>query len=231
MIEIHPNIAKAFRLLGRAEELGSGIRNIYKFCKSYCGSNPQLVDDNALFKFILPVPFFQQDTQQDTPHDTQHDTLHDNRQSLILSFCKTPKTREEIQAHVKVSDRSYFSVHVLNPLIAEKKLLRAMPDKPRSKYQKYITAGAQNTQHDSQQDTLQDSPHDNRQSLILSFCKTPKSRQEIQSFIGIKDKAYLREYILLALIKAGKLVLTIPDKPRSKHQKYVVKGYKNDTNE
>jgi ATP-dependent DNA helicase RecG len=144
----NPNIAKAFRLLGRAEELGSGIRNIYKFCKSYCGSDPQLVDDNALFKFILPVNFFQPDASQDTPHDTQHDTLqdtpHDNRESLILSFCKTPKTREEIQAHIKVSDRSYFSVYVLNPLIVEKKLLRTLPDKPRSKYQKYIVKGYKN---------------------------------------------------------------------------------------
>jgi predicted HTH transcriptional regulator len=249
----NPNIAKAFRLLGRAEELGSGIRNIYKFCKYYCGSDPKIVDDNALFKFILPVNFFEkvsaeknsapQDTQHDAQHDTQQDTLQDtpqdDRQSLILSFCKTPKTREEIQAYIKVSDRSYFSIYVLNPLISEKKLLRTMPEKPRSKNQKYITASynksVQDTQHDAQHDpqhdTLQDTPQDDRQSLILSFCKTPKSRQEIQAFIGIKDKVYLREYILLPLIKAGKLVLTIAKKPRSKYQKYVVKGYKNDTNE
>ncbi|WP_420797516.1 Fic family protein [Acetobacterium fimetarium] len=55
---------------------------------------------------------------------------------------------------------------------------------------------------------------------ILEFCKTPKSRQEIQAFVEIKDLKHFRSRILNPLIKGGLLKLTIPDKPTSPNQKY-----------
>jgi ATP-dependent DNA helicase RecG len=65
-----------------------------------------------------------------------------------------------------------------------------------------------------------------REGKILSFCKTPKKVEEIQKFVKLKSKPYLRAKILNPLIEAGKLARTIPDKPTSKNQKYVTAGKK-----
>lgn len=58
---------------------------------------------------------------------------------------------------------------------------------------------------------------------LLIFCEVPRSRREIQEFMGIKSRGYLREEILNPLIKGGLLELTVPDKPTSPNQKYTTK--------
>jgi len=55
--------------------------------------------------------------------------------------------------------------------------------------------------------------------LIILFCKLPKTRDEIPNHI--KNREYFKRYILNPLVKSGKLSLTVPDKPRSKNQKYI----------
>ena len=56
---------------------------------------------------------------------------------------------------------------------------------------------------------------------IIDFCTTPKTRDEIQKFIGISSRRYFRDKFLKPLICNGKLQMTIPDKPNRKNQKYV----------
>ncbi|MGN1277427.1 MAG: ATP-binding protein [Floccifex sp.] len=56
---------------------------------------------------------------------------------------------------------------------------------------------------------------------LISFCKVPKTRQEIANFLGIKTIAFVSREYIQPLIESGKLKMTNPDKPRSKNQKYV----------
>lgn len=59
---------------------------------------------------------------------------------------------------------------------------------------------------------------------IIEYCQTPRSREELIEFLGI-SKSYLRK-ILADLLGRGLLAMTIPDKPKSTHQKYYsVKDY------
>ena len=67
----------------------------------------------------------------------------------------------------------------------------------------------------------------NREAAILNYCKVPRTREEIQNYIGIKDRKHFREYILKPLLVSNKLNMTIPDKPNSKLQKYISKHNKN----
>jgi ATP-dependent DNA helicase RecG len=39
----NPLIAKVFKEMGLVDELGSGVRNIYKYCKIYFSSGPSLL--------------------------------------------------------------------------------------------------------------------------------------------------------------------------------------------
>jgi ATP-dependent DNA helicase RecG len=67
--------------------------------------------------------------------------------------------------------------------------------------------------------TPQVTPQVNKNDL-LEFCKTPRSRDEMQNFMKLKDREYFRLNILRPLIENAELILTIPDKPTSSKQKY-----------
>lgn len=56
---------------------------------------------------------------------------------------------------------------------------------------------------------------------IIEFCKTPKSLTEIMNHLGLKHRSNAKHRYIDPLIKNGFLVMTIPDKPNSKNQKYL----------
>ena len=56
---------------------------------------------------------------------------------------------------------------------------------------------------------------------LIEFMRIPRSRKELQEFLGYKSRNYLKDKILTPLIAAGKIELTVPDKPKSPNQKYV----------
>lgn len=57
---------------------------------------------------------------------------------------------------------------------------------------------------------------------IIAFCSIPRSRDELQNFTGY-SRYYTMSKIVQPLVDSGKIVLTIPDKPKSAKQKYVSK--------
>jgi ATP-dependent DNA helicase RecG len=50
----NPLIAKFFMNIGRADQLGSGVRNLYKYTKIYSGEEPELIEGDV-FKTIIPL--------------------------------------------------------------------------------------------------------------------------------------------------------------------------------
>ena len=55
---------------------------------------------------------------------------------------------------------------------------------------------------------------------LISFCKTPRTRQEIADHLGIQLSYYMMKKYIQPLVDAGQLKLVIPDKPKSKNQMY-----------
>lgn len=129
----NPSIAKFFREIGWVDELGSGVRNINKYNKIYSGEIAQFIEGDV-FKTIIPLDVM--DTRKvNDPVENEEDTETKN----ILEFCKTPKSRKEIQEYMGYSNRGHFSRHVLNPLINGGLLKLTIPDKPTSPKQKYYS--------------------------------------------------------------------------------------------
>jgi ATP-dependent DNA helicase RecG len=99
------------------------VRNLFKYCRHYFGGKiPELIEED-IFKCIVPL------IPQVTPQD--------ERAQRILEFCQTPRTREEIQAFIKIKDREYFRKNFLQPLLKQGLLKPTIPDKPTSSKQKY----------------------------------------------------------------------------------------------
>ncbi|MDO4329970.1 MAG: hypothetical protein Q4C66_11630 [Lachnospiraceae bacterium] len=56
---------------------------------------------------------------------------------------------------------------------------------------------------------------------LLAFCAVPHTQTEMIEFLGLSDRKHFRKAYLKPLLDSGKLVMTIPDKPNSRNQKYV----------
>ena len=73
--------------------------------------------------------------------------------------------------------------------------------------------------------TPHDTPHEPAmmtvtEERVLAFCKTPRSRGAIEKELALSSE-YVRKELLPRLIHAGRLAHTLPDKPRSRRQRYV----------
>lgn len=78
------------------------------------------------------------------------------------------------------------------------------------------------TNEESAKGTLAVREGDVEQS-ILDFCREPRSRGEIAGMLGIKTNFYVMEKYVAPLVEKKRLALTIPEKPKSKFQKYYTK--------
>lgn len=117
-----------------ADELGSGMRNTYKFTQLYSGGKPQFVEVNV-FRTIIPLSE-ENNTMVSTstassepvdepvsepgsvPVDTQVLLSHE-KISALLKFCTTPKSRKEMQEFCGIKTAEYFRKIVVRPILAE----------------------------------------------------------------------------------------------------------------
>lgn len=105
------------------ERRGSGLKKILSETEKLPGYSEELKPE-----------FFS------TPSDFRVVLKNINCIISLLEFCSIARTRDEMQEYFGVSSREYFRKNILKPLLEAKQLVMTIPDKPKSKYQKYITS-------------------------------------------------------------------------------------------
>ena len=127
-------IAKVFYDLGWAETKGTGFRTAILSLKKagYPTATWKSDDKNDTFTIIFPHP-----ADQVTAQVTAQVEIRD-RIAKTLKFCEQPRTLKEMMSFLNLKHRVYFLKDVLTPLIEKKYLQRTIPDKPRSRFQKYV---------------------------------------------------------------------------------------------
>ncbi len=137
----NPVIARFFKEIGRADELGSGVRNLYKYTRIYSGrADPQLIEED-IFRIFIPVPhqITLQTTMQVTTQVTMQATTQVDKRDIIIEFCKKPKTTSEIMEYLQLTNREHFRKNILKPLLKDGILHMTVPEKPTSSNQKYYS--------------------------------------------------------------------------------------------
>lgn len=142
----NPPISKVFREISLADELGSGMRNTYKYTKLYSGGEPEFIEGDV-FRTIVPLNDVSVGVvgpnENRTDLVTDQDSDQDGDQDMvarILSFCVVERSKKEICNHFGYSNLTYFTRNYLTPLIESGQLKMTIPDKPSSKNQKYVKA-------------------------------------------------------------------------------------------
>ena len=194
----NPAISRVFRETTLADELGSGMRNAYKYAKLYSGQYPQFIEGDV-FRAVVPLaevsigrvgPKFDgapqdapHNTPQDTPQDSLHDTPQDSVKEKILYYCAVPRQKADIATHCGYSDVRHFTTRHLKPLLEAGMLLMAIPEKPTSRKQKYIAA-PHVAPHVAPQDAPQDTPQDAQQDAPQD---PEKPRSKNKKYVPVKN--------------------------------------------
>ncbi len=86
----NPSISKVFREIGLADELGSGMRNTYKYTQLYSKQQP-LFEEGDIFRTIIPLKRIatQKVGVESDTHDDTHGDTHDDTQEKIIRMIET----------------------------------------------------------------------------------------------------------------------------------------------
>lgn len=126
----NPALARMMEDLGLTENRYSGIPTIRKVMQSYNLKEPIFLDDRGSFKVVLYNSY-----KETLPQSNSFEKTYSND---LLSFCQQPKTREEIATFLGLKNIPYAMRQHVQPLLKKGKLKMIFPEKPRSRYQKYV---------------------------------------------------------------------------------------------
>jgi len=170
----NPPISKVFREIGFADELGSGMRNSYKYTRLYSGVDPEFIEGDV-FQIIIPL--------------------------TTGSMTKVgPGTSPMVS--IEAGTQAEYAGSMQAGTQAE-------------------DAGGEQAGYAGSTQAVTISLDVDKLNALLDYCSEPRTRAEMQEFCGIKTREYFRKKILVPMIHAGKLLLTIPDRPSSPNQKYI----------
>lgn len=140
----NPVIGAFFREIRRADELGSGMRNMMKYGRAFGGEDPQMIEGD-IFKIIVKVPEYGSERQpaaehagKSTPQATTQVIPQVTPQvANMLRVLKGEMNRQELQEKLGLKDRFYFRDSYIKSGLMSGVIEMTQPDSPRSPTQKY----------------------------------------------------------------------------------------------
>ena len=114
----NPAISKVFREIGLADELGSGMRNTYKYTQPYSGQNP-LFEEGDIFRKIIPLKKIAtqkvggDNVAQGVVHDVAHDKI------ALAEFIKEKVRSNDRITRKAIADEAGVSIKTIERAIKE----------------------------------------------------------------------------------------------------------------
>lgn len=135
----NPVLARAMETLGITENRYSGIPTIQRELRN-AGMREAVFSDS---RNEFAVTFYNKEEQQEL-RNIDMVILSEGEVQGIVEFCRTPKSRNEIARYLGIKTIYYMMAHYVNPLLETGQLKMIMPEKPRSKNQKYYSGTLEN---------------------------------------------------------------------------------------
>ena len=113
----NPPISKVFREIGLADELGSGMRNTYKYTRIYSGGEPQFVEDD---EFRITIPLSKEvltaaglDMFDEAQNEAQNEAvkLNASEKHIFEAIRENPRiTRKELMVRLGLSASTVYRI-------------------------------------------------------------------------------------------------------------------------
>lgn len=123
----NPFLANALEVIDVTENRYSGIPTVYGAMKNARLPEPKFENERGVFRVTLY-------------NGTEITPLQSGNEADLLTFCQTPRTRAELDEHFKGRlSINYLMSQIVHPLVESGKLKLTIPDKPKSKNQRYYS--------------------------------------------------------------------------------------------
>jgi ATP-dependent DNA helicase RecG len=131
----NPSIAATLEVLIDTENRFSGIPTIRYEMETAGLPEPVFESSRGLFRVTLYNESGKQFVKQLESNGTDDVDLTEK----LIRFCSEPKGRNELSKELNLSSISYMMSRYINPLLENGKLKMTIPDKPKSRNQKYYS--------------------------------------------------------------------------------------------
>ena len=129
----NPMIARFFKEIGRVDELGSGVRNTYKYSGLYTpGTEPEFIEGDV-FKAIIPI-YSEQPTEQ--PTEQVSFEVVEEAEKVVLAIEDEMKLKE-LMEKLGLSHRENFKKNYLEPAMKVGFVEMTHPESPNHPSQMY----------------------------------------------------------------------------------------------
>ena len=159
----NPSISKVFREIGLADELGSGMRNTYKYTQLYSKEQP-LFEEGNTFKTIIPLKKIA--TKRVGGENVAQDVAQDK--NSLIEFIKKKVRNNDRVTRKEIADEAGVSIKTIERIIKEIDDLRYVGSGYSGHWEKI---GAENVPQDVPQDVPQGVPqgatHQTNDSIYL----------------------------------------------------------------
>jgi len=138
----NPIIADVFYRAGVIERWGMGTLKMLDWCREFENPLPEWKEQaGSVYVTFLPAPWFDE-TLADAPAAGDESTPQVTPQvapqvAQLIRHCHKPLTRTELQQELGLQDREHFRKSYLVPALEAGVIERTIPDKPRSRLQRY----------------------------------------------------------------------------------------------
>ncbi len=206
-----------FREAGWIPEPGRGLDLLAKRGEEYFGI-PLLVFDRENFKVVAPTTL-----EFPVSRASAVETMQASRGSAPEAVTGAPlPSRLEVRTSVAIAPPPSANMQALAGEAAK------LENQPNIAMKEAFPTSMQtlaSTMQASGSGIPVDEPEhpsdaDERVRKILEFCEVPRNREEIQKHVGLNNRDHFRKHVLLPLLREGRLLATIPDKPNSPKQQY-----------
>ena len=192
----NPSISKVFREIGLADELGSGMRNTYKYTQLYSKEQP-LFEEGNTFKTIIPLKKIAtkrvggENVAQDVAQGDAQDVAQDK--NSLIEFIKKKVRNNDRVTRKEIADEAGVSLKTIERIIKEIDDLRYVGSGYSGHWEK---TGAENVAQGDAQGDAQDVAQD-KNSLIEFIKKKVRNndrvtRKEIADEAGVSLKTIER---------------------------------------
>jgi len=130
----NPVLANMLEAMGVVENRYSGIPTIQRELRNAGLPAPEFRDSRGQFS----VTFHNGKTEQVISGERNEPTVEEK----LLAFCVVPRTRKEIAEMLGLTTNYYVMQNYVLPLVERGLLRMTMPDKPRSRYQQFVSTRA-----------------------------------------------------------------------------------------